>query len=164
MTISGIEIILLYKNFFVEFLQPCEVAFKVVEVSKVDTLNVSFLPSYSPMLNLFYLLRAKFTDCKTILMNESCRGTEKANVGGKLLKCILVRFFNTSSISRIPQVEYVQAYGQKSFNVYSEYYAIDVAYLDAYWINFASQLPSKILSERYFLNLGRFVPKRTCLY
>ena len=121
-----------------------------------------FLPSYSPLPNLLCFLAAKAAGCKTILMTESWHGTEKASRGGKLIKQILVRMFDSALVGGSPQSDYVISYGMPAGKVFTGYDVVDVDHFitrSDHWRQ-SSELPIQGLPERFFLNLGRFVEKK----
>ncbi|GAB3512737.1 glycosyltransferase family 4 protein [Spirosoma knui] len=160
---KDIEVVTLSESAPAGFLQSYKVAYKLIKNLKSKNIEVIFLPSYSPLPNLLCLLGAKFTRCKTILMNESWHGTEKANILGRLLKHFVVRLFDAALVGGTPQVKYACAYGQKPSHVFMGYDAVDVDYFSqqaVYWSTITDQLPINNLPKRYFLNLGRFVSKK----
>lgn len=123
-----------------------------------------FLPTYSPLPNLLCLFGAKLAGCKTILMNESWYGTEKAGVLGRAAKHLLVRLFDAALVGGTRQREYACGYGQPRSKVFLGYDAVDGKYYAREaerWRGVpAAELPVANLPARYFLNLGRFIPKK----
>ncbi len=90
---------------------------------QIDTV---FLPTYSPLPNLFCFLAAKAVGCRTILMTESWRGTENASLPGRLIKHALVRMFDSALVGGTPQTDYVVAYGMPRQKVFTGYDVVNV--------------------------------------
>jgi 1,2-diacylglycerol 3-alpha-glucosyltransferase len=123
-----------------------------------------FLPSYAPLPNMLCVFSAKMAGCKIILMNESWKLTERASFFGKLVKHFLVRRFNSALVGGTPQKQYACAYGQPPSKVFLGYDVVDVKYYEKQSAQWKNETPDKLpvpnLPQRYFLNLGRFVPKK----
>ena len=134
---------------------------RVIELHNIQTI---FLPSYAPLPNTFCLLGAKMAGCKTVMMNESWRLTERSSFAGKMVKHLLVRMFNSALVGGHPQRQYAVDYGIPEEKVFLGYDAVDVNYFAqqaAIWRQrTAETLPVPNLPKRYFLNLGRFVSKK----
>lgn len=123
-----------------------------------------FLPTYYPLPNLLCFFAAKLAGCKTILMNESWYGTEKAGFIGRMAKHIIVRLFDAALVGGTRQMEYACGYGQNPSKVFLGYDVVDVNYYTQEakkWKETSvDKLPIPNLPSRYFLNLGRFISKK----
>lgn len=123
-----------------------------------------FLPSYSPLPNFACLLATRLAGARAIMMNESWHGTEKAGPAGRIAKHLIFRLFHGALVGGQPQVRYATGYGIPSPRVATGYDVVDGAHFAsaaAKWRTAGpSSLPVKGLPKRYFLNLGRFVPKK----
>lgn len=161
---AGVEVVTLAQASPVGVVEAFRIARAFGHALRERHVDVVFLPSYSPLPNLFCLLSAKFLHCKTILMNESWHGTERAGFVGRLAKHGIVRLFDAALVGGTPQREYACAYGQSRSKVFLGYDAVDVNYFTQAsnrWKDVPiDALPVPNLPARYFLNLGRFVAKK----
>ncbi len=164
-------------------------AFKVSAIFSRElrrrNVDVVFLPSFYPLPNLFCLLAAKLSGCRTVLMTDSWHGTQSASLRAKLIKHALVRMFDAALVGGSPHRDYVVAYGMPRERVFVGYDVVDVQHFakraekfravqkraqgpgngDQETSGVASFLQTehaliRSLPERFFLNLGRFVEKK----
>jgi 1,2-diacylglycerol 3-alpha-glucosyltransferase len=145
-------------------IKACKIAFTFFRQLKKNKIAIVFLPSYSPLPNLLCFMAAKIRGCKTILMIDSWHATEKAGFFGRCLKHLLIRLYDAALVAGTPHIEYVRTYGQESSKIFTGYDVVDINYFmnkSRHWKNTPlPELPVKGLPGRFFLNLGRFVPKK----
>lgn len=161
---EGVEVTTLTQNSVISTVEAFRMAKTFQQALQERNIDVVFLPSYSPLPNLLCLLTAKLINCKTILMNESWHGTEQTGFIGRIVKHLVVRLFDAALVGGTPQKEYAYAYGQKRSKIFLGYDTVDINYYmreSKRWREVANKdLPVPNLPTRYFLNLGRFIPKK----
>lgn len=161
---AGVDVITLAGRWPENIFETFKMAISFQRALRQQAIELVFLPSYSPLPNLLCVLIAKLVGCKVILMNESWHGTEKVGFLGRVLKHILVRSFDAALVGGTPQREYAYAYGQKRSNIFLGYNVVNIDYFAQEakrWKEIPFEnLPVPNLPARYFLNLGRFVPKK----
>ncbi len=161
---AGVEVITLAPKAPIGFNEAFRMALAFRRALREQAVDVVFLPSYSPLPNLLCVLTAKLVGCKAVLMNESWHGTEKAGFIGRIIKHALVRSFDAALVGGTPQRAYARVYGQKPSKIFLGYDVVDVTYYaresERWRAVPVGDLPVPNLPARYFLNLGRFVPKK----
>lgn len=127
-------------------------------------LEVCLLPSYSPKQSLAALLAAKSLGVRTVMMNETHAGTARARGLSRLVKRQLVRLFDAALVGGGPQKRYFASLGLPEEKIFTGYDAVDNDFFaEAAERARASDTEHRLrlgLPNRYFLNLGRFVPKK----
>lgn len=165
---TGVDVITLAETRPIKVVEAFKIAISFHRVLQEQSINIVFLPSYSPLPNLLCVLAAKLVGCKAILMNDSWHGTEKTDFFRKIAKHIMVRAFDAALVAGTPQKEYAYAYGQKRSKVFLGYDVVDINYYareSKRWKEVPiKNLPIPNLPARYFLNLGRFVPKKNIAF
>jgi glycosyltransferase involved in cell wall biosynthesis len=134
---------------------------RVLAELKID---VCFMPSYAPSQSLAALMAAKSLGIRTVLMNESHSGTSQARGAAAWLKRRLVRSFDAALIGGQPQTRYLVSLGFPADKIFTGYDAVD----NDYFAQRAEEIRARQeevrgqyeLPERYFLSLGRFIPKK----
>jgi glycosyltransferase involved in cell wall biosynthesis len=122
------------------------------------------LPSYSPKQSLAAMLAAKSLGIKTVMMNDSHRGTARARGVSAMVKRRLVGLFDAALVAGQPQKRYFATLGIPEEKIFLGYDAVD----NNYFANRAHEIRSNEpeirlryrLPEHYFLSLGRFVEKK----
>lgn len=126
--------------------------------------RVCLLPSYSPEQSMAAFLAAKSLKLKTVMMNDSHAGTAKANGVAAVIKRRLVRSFDAALVAGKPHERYFISLGLPEQKVFTGYDAVDNGFFaeEAERIRSRSEQFRKEygLPERYFLSLGRLVPKK----
>jgi 1,2-diacylglycerol 3-alpha-glucosyltransferase len=127
-------------------------------------LDVCFLPSYMPKQSLAALLAARSLGIRTVMMTESHHGTKRSRTLGTWFKRRLVSMFDTALVGGNPQKTYVESLGLSRENIFLGYDVVD----NDYFAQRANEIRGRAreirdkydLPQRYFLSLGRFVPKK----
>lgn len=160
----GVEVITLAQDQPEGPIQSFMIAMAFRKTLQEKNITAVFLPSYSPLPNLFCLLSAKFLRCRTIMMIDSWHGSEQAGFVGRMIKHVVIRLFDAALVAGTPHREYAYTYGQKRSRVFLGYDTVDIDYFmqeSKRWKNTPTEsLPIPNLPARYFLNLGRFVTKK----
>ncbi len=134
--------------------------------AKLKQLNpsVCLLPSYAPKPSLAALLAAKSLRLRTVMMNESHAGTARANGPAALLKRWLINWFDAALVGGEPHRRYFAAMGLPHDKIFTGYDAVDndafARAADAARSDAPALRRHHALPERYFLSLGRLVPKK----
>ncbi len=143
---------------------PAEVFFKARKLFKEQQAGVVFVPSYSPGRYFAIFAAAKSLGLKTVMMNESHAGTEKATGWKKWIKRQIVKQFDAALVGGAPHKRHFASLGIPDEKIFTGYDAVDGEYFaeQAAAIRAdAGQFRARLgLPERYFLNLGRMVPKK----
>ena len=154
-----------------EKINPILIFTKTFLVLREKNIRVAFLPSYSPLRYFVLLLAAKANFCKTVMMNESHKGTEKAKGLTKHLKKFLVNQFDSALVGGSLHKEYFHSLGLPESKIFTGYDAID----NDYFIESAKNIRKNInklnnkynknylLPDSYFLSLGRLVYKKNLI-
>lgn len=161
-TPKEVEVVTLGRSKGWNFFQSLGLAYRLYRELCDRDVDSIFLPSFSPLPNFLCLVASKLARCRTVLMTESWRGTEKASVLGRLLKHCIVRLFDSALVGGTPQTDYVAAYGLPQEKIFTGYDVVDVEHFSksAECWRLASALPIPGLPAKFFLNLGRFVAKK----
>lgn len=143
---------------------PFEVFIKAQKLLRNKMVKAAFLPSYSPS-RYFALFAAAYSlGIHTIMMNESHASTADASRLKHWLKCQIVKRFNAALVGGEPHKRHFHDLGMPLNQIFTGYDAIDNSYFAdradhvrsiAKNLRIAYGLPS-----RYFLSLGRMVPKK----
>jgi 1,2-diacylglycerol 3-alpha-glucosyltransferase len=158
------KIITLSKSSKINIIESFRIAFKFRRFLKSEKVQVSFLPSYSPFVNALCLLSAKSTRTKIVMMNESWKGTEKANFIQRIIKRLLIKLFDAAIVGGTPHIEYLHDYGMPKNRIFTGYDVVDVNYYfkesEKWKTKCVANEIGYQLPQRFFLNLGRFVQKK----
>ena len=131
--------------------------------SRLD-LQVCLLPSYSPKQSLAALLAARSLGIRTVMMNESHRGTAACRGAGVILKRRLLKFFDAAFVGGRPHQRYFAGLGFSEDRIVRGYDVVDNEYFsqisDQVRKRSAAVRTEYELPARYFLSLGRFVKKK----
>jgi glycosyltransferase involved in cell wall biosynthesis len=127
-------------------------------------LDVCFIPSYSPKQPLAALLAARSLGMRTVLMIDSHKGTMKTRWFGTWLKRRLVGLFDAALVGGSPQMAYIESLGMRRDKIFVGYDAVD----NEFFAHRAADARARAaefrhrydLPGRYFLSLGRFLPKK----
>jgi 1,2-diacylglycerol 3-alpha-glucosyltransferase len=127
-------------------------------------IEVCLLPGYSPKQPLAALLAAKSLGIRTVMMNDSHAGTARAKGLAAVCKRRLVRLFDAALVAGQPHRQYFAALGIPEEKIFTGYDAVD----NGYFAGRAEQVRARAEEHRaryslpahYFLNVGRFVPKK----
>ncbi|HLH56771.1 MAG TPA: glycosyltransferase [Verrucomicrobiae bacterium] len=126
--------------------------------------QVCLVPSYWPRQSLAALLAAKSLRLRTVMMNETHAGTARAWGLAHKIKRLLVRCFDAALVGGAPQARYFESLGMSPDSIFPCYDAVDNDYFaqaaQAARLNAAAWRKKLTLPQRYFLSLGRFVPKK----
>ncbi len=126
--------------------------------------QVCLLPSYWPRQSLAALLAAKSLGLRTVMMNETHAGTARTHGLIPNIKRCLLRLFDAALVGGVPQTRYFESLGMAPDAIFGGYDAVDNDYFalqaQTARLNAAALRKKYLLPERYFLSLGRFVPKK----
>lgn len=169
---------------------PAGVFFRARKLFKQAGVGIVFVPSYSPARYFALFAAAKSLGLRTVMMNESHAGTEKAAGWKKWIKRRIVKQFDAALVGGSPHKRHFAALGIPEEKIFTGYDAVDVGYFAsrAQQVREAAEsemgwkmagrgvpdAPGAALSasgvsdfhrayglpRRYFLNLGRMVPKK----
>lgn len=127
-------------------------------------LDVCFIPSYSPKQPLAALLAARSLGIRTVLMIDSHKGTMRTRRLGTWVKRRLVGLFDAALVGGSPQMSYVESLGMRRDRIFVGYDTVDNEYFARRATEARARAPELRrhydLPERYFLSLGRFLPKK----
>jgi glycosyltransferase involved in cell wall biosynthesis len=161
---TGIEVITLCPGAVAEQLSFMEVFRRARQTFAEINLGVCMLPSYAPKQSLAALLAAKSLGIRTVMMNESHAGTARARGAAAWAKRRLAGLFDAALVGGLPQKRYFVTLGLPKEKIFTGYDAVD----NDFFARKAGEIRSReqetrrkyCLPERYFLSLGRFVPKK----
>lgn len=114
-----------------EAARPLEVFLKARRLLKAEGVEVVFVPSYWPARFLALLLAAKSLGLRTVMMNESHAGTERATGWKKWIKRQIVRQFDAAFVGGTPHKRHFAALGIPEDKIFTGYDAVDNAYFAA---------------------------------
>lgn len=151
-----------------EKINPILIFFKTYIFLRKNKIKVIFLPSYSPLRYFVLFLAAKANLSKTIMMNESHRGTEKAKGIKKIFKIFIINQFDSALVGGKPHKRYFNSLGFKNNKIFTGYDAINNKYFteasraikDKSNNKFRDKEKEYQLPSKYFLSLGRLVKKK----
>ena len=143
---------------------PKEVFIKALRLFRDHHIELAFLPSYSPARLLALFAAAKTLGIRTVMMNESHAGTDRARGWKKQLKRQIVKRFDAALVGGEPHKRFFSTLGIPAENIFTGYDAID----NAYFVRRAAEIRSEChtyrsqygLPEHYFLSMGRMVEKK----
>ncbi len=162
-----------------EAARPLEVFQKARRLFKDEGVAVVFVPSYWPARFLALLLAAKSLGLRTVMMNESHAGTERATGWKKRVKRQIVRQFDAALVGGAPHKRHFASLGIPEHRLFTGYDAVD----NDFFASRAGEVRAAAkkrrqtavgggqseavdfrqtygLPERYFLSLGRMVEKK----
>lgn len=126
--------------------------------------QVCLLPSYWPKQSFAALLAAKSLGVRTVMLNESHAGTARASGWRGLVKHGLVGLFDAALVGGRPHRRYFERLGMPSQGVFTGYDCVDNEYFagaaERARLEAEKHRARLGLPGRYFLSLGRFVPKK----
>lgn len=143
---------------------PKVVYLKALRLFRAHHVELAFLPSYSPARLLALFAAAKTLGIRTVMMNESHAGTDRARGWKKQLKRQIVNRFDAALVGGEPHKRYFSSLGIPATKIFTGYDAIDNLYFvrrsaevraqgDAYRSQYG-------LPQHYFLSMGRMVEKK----
>jgi glycosyltransferase involved in cell wall biosynthesis len=143
---------------------PKDVFVKAVRLFRAHHVELAFLPSYSPARLLALFAAAKTLGIRTVMMNESHAGTDRARGWKKQLKRQIVKRFDAALVGGEPHKRYFASLGIPAENIFTGYDAID----NVYFLKRAAEIRSEHhtyrsqygLPQHYFLSMGRMVEKK----
>ena len=123
-----------------------------------------FLPSYWPAASAALLLAARSRRVRTVMMNDSHAGTEKATGFKRIVKKALLSQFDAALVAGTPQARHFARLGMPAACIFTGYDVID----NDYFITESESARATAavwrqrlgLPQRYILSLGRLVPKK----
>lgn len=161
---ATVNLITLFPGDVAERLSFWRVFFRTRKSFAQLKLDVCFIPSYSPKQPLAALLAARSLGIRTVLMIDSHKGTMRTRRLGTWLKRRLVHLFDAALVGGSPQMAYVESLGMHRDSIFvgydtvdNEYFARRAADARARTAEFRQRYD---LPSRYFLSLGRFLPKK----
>lgn len=131
---------------------------------KALSIKAAFLPSYAPLPETGVWAAAQTLGVRSIMMNESHAGTERATGWKRWVKRRMIRRFDAALVGGAPQKRHFATLGIPEERIFTGYDAIDNAHFaraaaearqDAQGVRHKLRLP-----DRYFLSLGRMVEKK----
>lgn len=161
---ATVNLITLFPGDVAERLSFWRVFFRTRKSFAQLKLDVCFIPSYSPKQPLAALLAARSLGIRTVLMIDSHKGTMRTRTLGTWLKRRLVRLFDAALVGGGPQMTYVESLGMHRDSIFVGYDSVD----NDYFARRAEETRARAaefrhrydLPSRYFLSLGRFLPKK----
>jgi hypothetical protein len=114
-----------------EAARPLEVFLKARKLFKAEKVDVAFLPSYSPARFLAIFLAAKLAGPRTVMMNESHAGTERATGWKRWIKRQIVKQFDAALVGGEPHKRHFAGLGIPEDKIFTGYDAVDNAYFAA---------------------------------
>ena len=138
------------------------VFFQALKFFRSRQIDVALLPSYSPASSFALLCAAKCAGCRTVMLNESHAGTERATGIKHFLKRFLVAWFDAGLVGGTPHVRHFAGLGMR--RLFTGYDAVDNEFFAAKATEVRAdpeQFRERLrLPGRYILSLGRLVPKK----
>lgn len=104
---------------------PVDVFLKARDLFRRIGVSLVFLPSYSPARFLALFAAAKSLGIRTVMMNESHAGTEKATGFKKWLKRQIVNHYDSAFVGGKPHIRHFASLGIPAENIFTGYNAID---------------------------------------
>lgn len=131
---------------------------------RIRKIEIVLLPSYSPLRNLLCVLTAKMLGVRCVLMSESWGATSSTKRLVNLARKGLLRLFHSALVGGTPHRKHYISQGMEPHAVFTGYDAID----NDYFVTASDRARAEAEAERrrlrlptrYFLNLGRMVPKK----
>lgn len=164
LTPVGLPTITLLKKYPKGVMDAFRLAMTFYKSLKQKNVKMAFMPSYSPLPNTLCLLAAKLAGAKAVLMSESWSATEQSGKMGSIAKKGLMQLFSAGIVGGTQQKAYAVKYGLAATHVFVGYDVVDNAYFHKAAIHAKtlplSDWPIPPLPARFFLNIGRFVPKK----
>lgn len=111
-----------------EAASPLGVFLAARRLFKAEGVQVVFVPSYWPARFLAIFIAAKFAGARTVMMNESHAGTERATGWKRWIKRQIVRQFDAALVGGTPQKRHFAALGIPEDKIFTGYDAVDNAY------------------------------------
>jgi len=107
---------------------PLGVFLAARKLFRSEGIEVVFVPSYSPARYFAIFAAAKSLGLKTVMMNESHAGTERARGWKKWVKRQIVRRFDAALVGGAPQKRHFAALGIPEEKIFTGYDAVDNDY------------------------------------
>jgi len=111
-----------------ETVSPVDVFWKARKLFKQEKVEVAFLPSYSPARYFALFAAAKSLGLRTVMMNESHAGTERATGWKRWIKRQIVRQFDAALVGGTPHKRYFAGLGLPEEKIFTGYDAVDNEY------------------------------------
>jgi len=111
-----------------ETVSPVDVFWKARKLFKQEKVEVAFLPSYSPARYFALFAAAKSLGLRTVMMNESHAGTERATGWKRWIKRQIVRQFDAALVGGNPHKRYFAGLGLPEEKIFTGYDAVDNEY------------------------------------
>jgi hypothetical protein len=102
-----------------------QVFFRARKLFKREGVTVVFVPSYSPARFLAIFAAAKSLGLRTVMMNESHAGTERATGWKRWIKRQIVRQFDAALVGGEPHKRYFAGLGIPEDKIFTGYDAVD---------------------------------------
>jgi glycosyltransferase involved in cell wall biosynthesis len=151
-------------NVAAEQVSFCRVLLRARRKLKQLRVRVCFVPSYFPKQSVAILMAARALKLKTVMMNETHRGTARATGCAALGKRWLISLFDAALVGGKPQRRYFTSMGIPDHRIFDGYDAVDNDYFKTKAFEIRRQsaaLRDRFrLPDRYFLSLGRLVEKK----
>lgn len=158
------EILSLYDDRPVERSRALGVGLRFARLLRRERVRAVFLPGYYPPRNTALLLAARAGGCRCVMMNDSHAGTERKGGARTAAKHLLVRLFHSALVAGAPQRRHFAGLGMRSDRIFTGYDAVDDALFRAAAAAARRDADGNrarlCLPRRYFLSVGRFVPKK----
>ena len=138
------------------------VFFKALAFFWRENVQLVFLPSYSPARYLALFAAAKLLGVRTVMMNESHAGTEKAKGLTRWLKSQIIEGFDAALVGGEPHKRHFASLGLPVSKIFTGYDAVDNNFftLSSEALRASDSRSAFGLPSRYFLSLGRMVYKK----
>lgn len=143
---------------------PLDVYLKALNLFRTMGVELVFLPSYSPARLLALFAAAKTLGIRTVMMNESHAGTDRAKGWKKRLKREIVKRFDAALVGGEPHKRHFANLGIAAAKIQTGYDAV----ANTYFSERSGEIRSAQshyrnlygLPSRYFLSMGRMVSKK----
>jgi 1,2-diacylglycerol 3-alpha-glucosyltransferase len=166
---------------------PLEIFFRARNLFRKENVRFAFLPSYSPARYFALFAAAKSLGIRTVMMNESHSGTERATGWRKWIKRQILNHFDAALVGGEPHRRHFSSLGMSIDKIFTGYDAVDNDFFTALSDKVRAKtnkteltksialqphpnlsentesINSRItyaLPDRYFLSLGRMVKKK----
>ncbi|MEM6910436.1 MAG: glycosyltransferase family 4 protein [Verrucomicrobiota bacterium] len=128
------------------------------------SIEAAFLPSYAPLPEAAVWVAAQILGVKSIMMNESHAGTERATGWKRWVKRRMIGRFDAALVGGAPQKRHFANLGIPEECIFTGYDAVDnelfASEAEKARGNAQGVRAKLCLPERYFLSLGRMVEKK----
>jgi len=140
------------------------VFFKALVIFRQRGVQLAFIPSYWPSSSVAFILAAKITGSKIIMMNDSHAHTSRATGLKAFIKKRLVLMFDGALVAGHPHQEYFSKLGMPINNIVLGYDVVNNEHFISKSrynkLNKSSLTIKYGLPKKYILNVGRMVEKK----